>query len=414
MARQINKLTDTKVRSAKKGMHADGGGLYLQVIESGAKSWLFRYAAHGRERYCGLGSLNTVSLQAARSEAQKCRQMRLEGIDPIEARKAARSANALAAIQGITFQEAAEELIASKSPGWKKAKHARRWRQSLKDYAYPVLGVLAVSSITTDHVLRVLKPIWTTKPETAGRVRARIEAVLDSYRALNREMNLGPNPARWKGNLDHWLGKRPKAQHFPALPYEQIGLFMPALRARTESTPGDCLEFTILTATRYGESTGARVGEIDFAKAEWQIPADRMKMTMPHVVPLSKRALEIARKYAEGKGADTLLFPNDGDRQLTDMALTRAHRGLGDYRDKDGRKITTHGFRSTFRDWAGDCTAFPQEIAEFALAHVVGDDAEAAYRRSTAIEKRRELMKAWAAFCGQQAAGNVVSINRTG
>ena len=404
MARKINRLSATSVRNAKTGMHADGGGLYLQVTDTGAKSWLFRYSNGERERYCGLGGLSTVSLSDARDEAQRCRQQRLKGIDPIEARKAARSANALAASQGTTFQEAAEELIASKSAGWKKAKHARRWRQSLKDYAYPVLGPLAVSSITTDHLLKVLKPIWTTKPETAGRVRARIEAVLDAFRARNHEMNLGANPARWKGHLDHWLGKRPKAQHFPALPYDQIGVFMPALRARQESIAGDCLEFTILTAARYNESTGARVGEIDFTKAEWRVPADRMKMTMPHVVPLSPRALAIAQKHAEGKGADALLFPNEDGGQLTNSALTRVHRGLGDYRDEDGRKITTHGFRSTFRDWAGDCTNYPREIAEFALAHVVGDDAEAAYRRSTALEKRRELMKAWADYCDRLPA----------
>ena len=375
--------------------------------DKGARSWLFRYSVGDRERYRGLGGVSTVSLADARTEAQRCRQMRLQGIDPIEARKAERAAQALAASQGVTFKEAAETLLQSRAQGFKGEKTARDWRQSLKDHAYRTLGALPAAGVATDHVLKVLEPIWLTKPVMAGKLRGRIEAVLDAAKA--RGQRSGENPARWRGHLDHLLAERPRSRHHPALPCDQIGAFIAKLRSKTGASI-DCLEFTILTAARTGNSTVARVREFDFAKAEWACQAETMKMGLLHVVPLSWRALEIAKRNAEGKAPDDLLFVSRKGRPLDDTAVARVHHALGDYRDRDNRKITTHGFRSTFRDWAGDCTAFPEEICQFALAHVKGDQAEAAYRRSTALEKRRELMKAWADYCDQIRPANVANV----
>ncbi|MPZ36940.1 MAG: DUF4102 domain-containing protein [Rhizobiales bacterium] len=398
MARKTHKLTNVGVKNAKVGMHSDGGGLYLQVTDKHARSWLFRYAVNGRERYCGLGSLTTVSLADARQEAQRCRQMRLQGIDPIEARKAGRAAQALAASQGTTFKEAAEALIALKGKSFKASSQTEdTWRQTLEDYAYPVIGGLPVAAITTDHVLKVLEPLWHMKPATAGKLRGRIETVWNSYKARNPEAKLGSNPAQWRGHLDHLLSKRKRGGHHPALPYAEVGAFMAKLRTRPRIT-SDALEFVILTASRAGEVSGMRMQEVNFAKALWTVPKERMKMTRDHLVPLSDRALELIRKHAKDD-LDALVFPSTEGTEMAGTTLSRVHRNLGDYRDRDGRPITTHGFRSTFRDWAGDCTAFPEEICEFAIAHVKGDEAEAAYRRSTALEKRRELMKAWAEYC---------------
>jgi integrase len=408
MARKMGKLSAVGIQKKKlaPGMHSDGGGLYLQVVGD-ARSWLFRYAVGGKERYCGLGSLNTVSLADARQEAHKCRQIRLAGGDPIETRKAERAANAAAGLAGTTFKEAADTYITSKATGWKNERLARLWRQTLADYAFPIIGALSVPSVTTNHVLKIIEPIWGTKPETAARVRMRIEAVWDSYKARNPETKLGENPARWKGHLDHLMPARGKAKHYVALPYADVGSFMERLRNREGDTSA-LLEFTILTAVRSGESRGMRVGEIDLAKATWTVPADRMKMGLEHVVPLSPRALEIVRERCKGKPADALVFPNEKGRPFSDMALLMVLRRMD-------VKATVHGFRSSFRDWAGDCTGFPDEVAEFALAHVKGDAAYTAYRRSTAIEKRRELMRVWADYCAgiAPAGGNVVPMRAT-
>lgn len=402
MARKIGRLNAVSVRNAKAGMHADGGGLYLQVTNSGAKSWLFRYSVGERERYCGLGSLSTASLQAARSEAQKCRQMRLQGVDPIEARKAGRAAAALSASRGTTFKEAAETLIRSRSDGWKNAKHAHQWRRTLEVYAFPVLGSLPVDGVTTDHVMKVLEPIWLDKPETASRVRGRIEAVLDSAKA--RGIRDGENPARWHGHLDHLLPSRAKVRkvkHFAALPYVEIGAFTRKLRERG-GIASQALEFLILTCARTSEVAGMREREIELKSATWTVPAERMKAGIEHVVPLTSRAVAILRARQTGD-PDALIFPGTKGRPISDMTLTMVHRRLG-------YKITTHGFRSTFRDWAGDCTRCPRDVAEMCLAHAVGDAVEQAYRRGTALEKRRMLLDEWTKYCETAAHGKVIPL----
>jgi len=379
MARKTHRLTSVGIRNAKKlGLYPDGGGLYLQVSGEGAKSWLFRYAIGGRERYMGLGSIGTVTLADARQEAQRARQIRLGGGDPIETRKADRAAVALVASQGTTFKEAAEQLITSKAESFRGEVTEVAWRQTLTDYAYPIIGSLAVHQITTEHVLKVLEPLWHTKPDTAGKVRGRIEAVWNAYKARNPGAKLSSNPAQWRGHLDHLLPKLKRGGHRKALPYDEVGSFMAQLRARPMMT-SDLLEFVILTAVRSSEATGMRTREIDFAKALWTVPAERMKMERPHIVPLSERAQEILRKYARDDDPDALVFPSRVGSAVTSSALRRVHERMG-------YEVDTHGFRSTFRDWAGDCTNFSEEICEFALAHIKGDEAEAAYRRSTAIE----------------------------
>jgi integrase len=393
MARKLGKLTVVQVRNAKTGLHSDGGGLYLQVTD-GAKSWLFRYRVpNGRERFMGLGSLNTISLADVRAAAQKCRAMRLQGVDPIEARKAERATRALAQHSGTTFKQAAEQLMIDHAAGWKNTKHQAQWRTSLEQYAYPVLASLPVQSINTELVLKCIQPIWTQVPETAGRVRGRIEQVLDWAKA--REMREGENPARWRGHLDHLLPPRKKVarvKHHAALPYTEVGKFMHKLR-QLGGLQSDALEFVILTAARTGEAMGMRGREIDWSAKTWTVPGERMKAGRPHVVPLSDRALKILKARAP-KDRDALIFASGTGRPIGDFALGRINRGLG-------YQITTHGFRSTFKDWAGDCTAFPNEVSEAALAHAVGDKVEAAYRRGTALEKRRELMAAWADYCNR-------------
>jgi integrase len=402
MARKMGKLSNVGIqkKNLAPGMHADGGGLYLQVVGD-ARSWLFRYAVGGKDRYCGLGPLHSVSLTDARQEAHRCRVIRLAGGDPIEARKAERAAKALASTLGTTFKEAAESLIAAKAPGWKGRRLEPLWRQTLTDYAYPTIGALAVSAVTTDHVVKVLQPIWQTKPETAARVRMRIEAVLDGAKV--RGLRSGENPARWKGHLEHLLSTRAKAQHYTALPYAKLPGFMEKLREREGDTSA-LLEWTILTCVRSGEARGMRAGEIDLDKAEWTVPADRMKMKAEHVVPLSPRALEIVRGRASGEAPDALVFPNEKGRPFSDMALLMVLRRMG-------VKATVHGFRSTFKDWCGDCTGFADELSESALAHIVGG-VKGAYRRGSALDKRRELMRVWADYCAGTgpAGGKVIPI----
>ena len=264
MAHRIHRLSAVAVRNAKPGVHADGGGLYLQVTDTGARSWLFRYSVGGRERYCGLGSLNTVSLQDARAAAQSCRAMRLRGIDPIEARKAERAQAALSSVSGVSFKQMAEQYIAANESGWRSAKYGKAWRSTLARYVYPVLGALPVQSIATEHVKRVLDPIWSRKPETANHVRGRIEAVLDYAKAMG--LRSEENPARWRGHMENLLPARSriaKVVHHEALPYAEIGEFMAKLR-KVEGVAARALELIVLTAARLSEVAGMRLGEIDW------------------------------------------------------------------------------------------------------------------------------------------------------
>jgi integrase len=377
MARPVRRLTAIAVKNAKRpGLYSDGAGLYLQVSPGGSKSWIFRYGLRGKEHHHGLGPLITISLAEARDAALHCRQLLLKGVDPIATRKAEKAAGALKQVQGITFRECAERFISGHEASWRSPIHRRQWQSSLRDYVYPVIGALPVSAIDTALVLKVIEPIWTTKPETAGRVRGRIESVLDWAKA--HRYRDGENPARWRGHLDKLLPKKSKIRrirHFPALPYAEIAAFMARLR-KQESMAARALEFTILTAARSGEVLGMTHAEI---KGDvWTIPAERMKALKEHRVPLSPAALGALEQLRQVSRLDA-------------MAMQRLLRRMG-------YDVTVHGFRSTFRDWAAEQTNFPREICEAALAHSNGDKVEAAYRRSDLFDKRRELMTAWADY----------------
>lgn len=421
MARTLNRLTDRKVRTAGPGMHADGGGLWLQVTATKQarrkgddrklnRSWLFRFATgeviavkngkrRQRERLMGLGSAEDTTLAEARQKAAECRKMREQGIDPIQARNTQRAAQIGAAAKVVTFDECRDAYIKAHRDGWRNPKHAAQWGSTLATYASPVLGKLPVATVDTPLVLKVIESIWATKAETANRVRGRIESILDWAKA--RGYRHGDNPARWKGHLDHLLPARSKVskvKHHAALPYTRIGKFMIDLRKLT-SVSALALEFTILTAARTGEVIGARWTEIDLQKRIWTVPGDRMKSGREHRVPLSARALQILKKM-KNEGESDYVFPGAlKGKPLSNMALLQLLRGM---KATDG--LTVHGFRSSFRDWAAEQTSTPNFVVEMALAHAVGDAVEAAYRRGDLLERRRELMKAWAEYCNVEAA----------
>lgn len=404
-------LSPLKVKTVKTpGMHCDGGGLYLQVALSKDglrvnRSWIFRYRVNGRLRDMGLGSTDTLTLSEARERAREQRKQRLAGIDPIDQRRAL----AVPAVALMTFDAAAAEVIRSKEDTWTNAEHSRQWRDTLKTYCSPVIGSKAVRDVNTGDVTKILDSMWKEMPETANRLRGRIEAVLDFAKV--RGHRSGENPARWKGNLDHVYSSVAAAKaakrarigadaHHAALPYGQIGEFMSALRA-LDGAEARGLEFCILTAARRGEVLGARWDEIDLAAKVWTIPASRMKAGKEHRVPLSDRALAIVK--AANRGGEFIF--GDGERQLPRMVFSKV---LGKMKHAD---VTVHGFRSTFRDWAGNVSSFPRELAEAALAHAVGDAVEQAYRRGDALEKRRRMMEAWAAFASRpHANGNILAM----
>jgi integrase len=388
----------TVATTIKPGLYGDGGGLYLQVGASGGKSWLFRFMLAGKARAMGLGALAEVSLAEAREAAAEARKLAKAGTDPIEQRDAqregARQAAALVAAKAMTFQQCADAYIKAHAAGWRNEKHRMQWPNTLRDYVYPVFGELPVDAIDLPLVLKVLEPIWNEKTETATRVRGRIEAILDW--ATVRGYRQGENPARWRGQLSHLLAKPSKVavvEHHAALPYIDMGSFMAKLRGR-DAIAARALEFAILTAARTGEVIGATWAEFDMDAAVWTVPAGRMKAGREHRVPLSEPALAILRAMAEhGKGA--FVFPGGRPgKALSNMGmgmlLRRMERG----------DITAHGFRSTFRDWAAERTAYPGEVVEMALAHAVGNKVEAAYRRGDLFEKRRRLMDEWANYCG--------------
>jgi integrase len=410
MARTIGRLNSLAVARAKRpGLYPDGGNLYLQVGPSGSKSWLFRFTLNGRARAMGLGAQADISLAEARSWAVTCRRQLHEGIDPIEARNIQRAAAKLDAARSMTFRQCAEACIASHRAGWRSLKHAKDWSAMLEAYAFPAFGNLPVQQVDVALVMKVLEPIWKTKTETAARLRGRIEAVLNW--AKTRGYRSGENPAAWKGHLENLLPKRSKVRkvkHHPAQPYGEIGPFMAALRAQ-EGIPARALEFAILTAARSGEVRGARREEINADATVWTVPASRIKGGREHRVPLSGPAQAIVvemRKHT----VDDLVFPgHKARRPLSDHPMLKVLDRMG------YGHLTVHGFRSTFRDWAAEQTAFPSEVVEMALAHAVGDKVEAAYRRGDLFEKRCRLMEAWAAYCAAPAkAGEVVQMRRAG
>ena len=394
MAHGINRLSARAVETAKSsGLIADGGGLYLQVSKSGAKSWLYKFMLNGRSREMGLGSLKAVSLADAREKAALCRSSLAGGIDPIEARQADRSRNIAADQKTITFEDAADAYIAAHESGWKNAKHASQWHNTLRADAYSIAGKLSVSDIDTAVVMQILRPIWTLKPETAGRLRGRIERILDW--ATVSGYRQGQNPAQWRGHLDNLLPPKSRihsVRHHPAMPYQEIGDFILQLRER-DGVAAQALEFIIYTAARTSEVRGASWDEFDLDLGIWTIPGPRTKVGKEHRVPLAERPLEIVRELKSNATGDFVFPGGKPGKGLSDMALLSVLRRLE-------IKLTVHGFRSSFRDWAAEQTQVPREVAEQALAHTLGNKVEAAYLRSDFFEKRRDLMNLWAAHLG--------------
>jgi integrase len=390
----------------KPGFHSDGGGLYLSIVGK-SRTWMFRFKRAGKGHWMGLGPDSLVSLASARDAAIDARRILRQGIDPIEARRAAKAQAAAEAAPARTFESVADEYIAAHKAGWKNAKHGKQWRATLEAYAFPLFGQNPVAGITVDDVVDCLTPIWEAKPETASRVRGRIENVLDY--AKTRGWRLGENPARWKGHLDHLLPARAKIArvvHHAALPWGDLPAVMGKLAAAV-GTSALCLRFTVLTAARSGEARGARWNEMDLTGKVWMVPPDRMKAAQEHRVPLSDAALAILNTVAPLKSADNgLVFPGGKKgKPLSDVAVSKALAAVAD-------GVTVHGMRSTFRDWAAESTAYPREVAEAALAHTNRDKVEAAYRRSDLFDQRARLMRDWAAFCTSPAgkSGHIIAI----
>lgn len=406
------KLTALKVKHlTKPGHYADGGGLYFRVAEGNRRSWLFRFKRGGKGHWMGLGPAEDLTLAKAREKAAECRQALRDGLDPLQARRDAK-AEALAA-QEHTFQKIAEAYIAAHELTWKNEKHAWQWKRTLEMFAFPRLGEKPVAAINSRDVLSVIEPIWTEKPETAARVRGRIETVLDY--ATARHLRTGDNPARWKGHLQHALPARAKVakvEHHAALAWREIGGFMTALVAEN-GLAALALRFAILTAGRTSEVIGAKWSEIDLDSAVWTVPGERMKAGREHRVPLSAQAVAVLKLAETLRTEDTeYVFPGAKKRApLSNMAMLVLLRRM------KREDLTAHGFRSTFRDWAAESTAFPREVCEAALAHSKRDRVEAAYQRGDHLEKRRKLMALWGAHCSAPAAnagGNVSTLRRAG
>ena len=406
-------LTALKVkRETKPGMHGDGNGLYLQITPSKSggvsKSWLYRYKVGGKSRKLGLGSLHAVSLADARQKAVDARRLLLGGNDPVETKRKAKTVARLNAAKEMTFDQCAAAYIAAHRSGWKNAKHSAQWTATIKAYVTPVFGSLPVAAVDVGLIMRVLEPIWTTKPETASRLRGRIKSILDYAKA--RGYRDGENTARWKGHLDQLLAPRSKVRkvkHHPALPYDQVSAFMIALREQS-GIAARALEFLIFTVTRTSETLNATWNEIDLTNRMWTIPAERMKAGREHRVPLSGAAVAVLKTMQTGRQSD-YIFPGRKRRKpLSNMAMLVLLRRMG------RGDLTGHGFRSSFRDWCAEQTNFPSEVAEMALAHAVGSKVEAAYRRGDLLEKRLHLMDEWSRYCSSSPddRGKVIPLRR--
>ncbi|MCP1844505.1 integrase [Bradyrhizobium sp. USDA 4524] len=414
MAREINRLNARSVATIKEfGRHADGGGLYLSISPNGGRRWVFLYRWRGKPTEIGLGSARVssppkaddVTLARARDLASEARALIAKGVNPKGARRPQ---------EGVTFGECAGQLFEAMRPSWRNEKHASQWRMTLLgkapdgtetefDYCKP-LRPMAVDAVTTNDVLEVLKPIWQSKPETASRLRGRIEKVLDAAKAQG--LRSGENPARWRGHLDHLLPKQSKLTrgHHAAMSYASVPTFMSDLKTR-EAVAARALEFAILTAARSGEALGARWEEIDLDRGVWTVPPQRMKGGIEHRVPLPKRAVAILRTLHEVRVGEHVFPGQKAKKPLSGMALEMMLRRM---KIEDA---TPHGFRSSFRDWASECTNFSREVCEAALAHVIESKVEAAYRRGDLFEKRRKLMEAWAMFCSTPKASKVVQFS---
>ena len=404
MARARNKLTARAAATTKPGRHSDGGSLYLIIDGAGAtmrRRWLYYFQWNGKRREMGLGGYPAVSLADARQARDEVERLVRDGRDPIASRDLAREERAAKP----TFGEIADKFVAAKEAGWRNPKHRAQWRMTLETYAAP-LRSRPVDEIDTAAVLSVLTPLWREKPETASRVRGRIEAVLDAAKAASHRS--GENPAAWRGHLSHLLPKRSKLSrgHHAAMDYADVPAFIARLR-EIDSVAALALELTILTAARSGEVLGARWSEIDIAAKVWTIPAERMKATREHRIPLSEPALAILVRLSEARTGELVFEGQRTGRPLSHNVMLNVMSRLG------VDAVTVHGMRSAFRDWAGNETHFPREVAEAALAHAVGDLSEQAYRRGDALEKRRELMAAWAAWC-EPKADNILKFKQSG
>ena len=406
MARTIGKLTVLRIRQLKKpGLYADGGNLYLQVGKTGGKSWIYRYKAAGKQIVMGLGPLHAIGLADAREAARVYRNMQAVGIDPLYAKRRERANAKLAAARSLTFDDCARSYIEAHKAGWRNGgRSERQWSLSIATYIKPVFGDAPVADVDTAAVLRVIEPIWTSKPETGRRLRGRVESILDW--ATARGYRQGENPARWRGHLANLLPLRAKVavvEHHAALPYRELAAFTANLR-KGESIAAAALDFTILTAARTGEVIGARWAEIDLGQRLWTVPAGRIKAGREHRVPLSEASMRILKKMAAIRQNDFVFPGSKGRGGLSHMAMLRVLRRMG------RGDLSVHGFRSSFRDWVAEQTDFPSEAAEMALAHAVGDRVEAAYRRGDMFEVRRRLMQAWADFAGAVELGQVVEL----
>lgn len=416
MARLLERLKPLQVRRLGEGLHPDGGGLHLQVTGEAGRSWIFRYWVDGRERQMGLGATHTVSLGEAREAAREARRLRSAGLDPIEERRKVEVEQKLERSRSVTFDDAVDAFIEANKAAWGNEKHVKQWKSTLETYATPRIGKLPVGEVETRHVLAVLEPIWQSKTETASRVRGRIENVLDWATVYGHRA--GDNPARWKGHLDKILPaktKVQKVQHHAALPFPELPQFMKRL-AKVEGVAARALEFTILTVARTSEVIGAVWSEIDLVKKVWIIPAERMKADREHRIPLSAPAiaileamharwLEVDARRWRGRGAPEqpaeptgpVFFGLRAGKGLSNMSLLKVLKSL------KRSDLTTHGFRSTFSDWAAETTNYPGEMIEMALAHKVANKVEAAYRRGDMFAKRHALMNDWASAAAPAA-----------
>jgi integrase len=401
------------VKARRPGRTADGGNLYLQIAgNNGTASWIFRAVVAGRERWIGLGGLDNVSLAQARKLAREHREQIAGGVDPLLARRARRAEAELKAARALTFDDCAEQFIASHEIAWRNPKHRQQWRNTLASYASPVFGAVAIQDVDTALVLKALTPLWLKKPETAGRLRGRVERIIDWAKA--RGFREGENPARWRGHLDHLLparGKVRRVKHHAALAVDQVPAFLAALEQQ-DGVAALALRFAILTAARTGEVIGARWGEIDLAARLWRLPPQRMKSGREHRVPLAPPTLELLAQLREHQVDEAdYLFPGlRPGKPISNMAMLVMLRRMG------RGDITTHGFRSSFRNWAAERTNYSREVAEAALAHVVSDKTEAAYFRTDLFDKRRRLMAEWGKFCASPPApstGDVIPLGRS-
>jgi integrase len=392
MARLINRLSARTVETIKTpGLHADGGGLYLATT-NGGRRWIFVFRWQGKRREMGLGSTRDISLARARELANNARALVAEGVDPIAARSTARAAAAaeLEPERVTTFGSFTDSYISSVEDGWRNKVHRQQWRNSLRDHA-AALRDLPIESIGTDDVLAVLQSIWLTKPETASRVRGRIEKILSAAKARGLRPRDSANPAQWRGHLDVLLPKRPRLSrgHHPAMPYAELPSFIRRLSDRP-AMAARALHFLILNASRSGEVLGARWREIEGDR--WIVPAERMKAGVAHTVTLSPEALRILEAIGAGKPDEYIFAGRSPTQPLSNMSMEMLLRRMG------ADAYTVHGFRSAFKDWALNCTEYPDEISEEALAHVIGSTVRRAYRRGEALDRRRKLMEAWADY----------------